>query len=556
MSEDARPTTPETPADPAANLPDDPAFLRQMIVELLGALRDTRRQNEELQHRLDLLLRRLYGPRTERFNPDQPLLIPDAFEPMPPETSGTGDSGPGDPEPGKVPAKTSRPHGRRALPKDLRRVPRVYELTEAERCCPECGQTRVQISAEHSEQLDYEPATLYVVEHVRCTYACPHCEGQVVTAGKPAQPIERGLPGPGLLAHVITEKYADHIPLHRQERRLARQGVELSRSTLCDWMAGAARALEPLYDLMKTLILLCGTIHTDDTSVKVRDSERKIKATGRLWIYFGDYLHRYNVFDFTMSRKRDGPSRFLKGFHGHLQADAFSGYDGIYAGGSVVEVGCNAHARRKFVEAQTTDTARASAALAYYSQLYAIEKQIKEELARLPEETDEPTRAAIRLRVRQERAVSVWESFEKWLEAERPQVLPKSPLASAIGYVRNNAEALKRYLGSGYLSIDNNVAEQHMKTIATGRKNWLFTGSENGGKTMAVLFSVVSSCQRHGHDPFVYLRDVLSRLPDHPKEDLSDFLPDRWSPPKAAEPSATPEAPISNGSPSRPAGNR
>jgi transposase len=518
MSEDARPTTPETLADPTAALPTDPVILQQMIVELLAVLRDTRRQNEDLQHRLDLLLRRLYGPRTERFDPNQPLLIPDAFEALVPEAAEIGNAVPPDPEPGTAPAKPSRPHGRRALPKDLRRVPRLYELTEAERRCPECGETRVQISAERSEQLDYEPATLYVVEHVRCTYACPHCESQVVTAGKPAQPISKGLPGPGLLAHVVTEKYADHIPLHRQERRLARQGVELSRSTLCDWMAGAARTLEPLYDLMKTLILLCGTIHTDDTSVKVRDSERKIKVTGRLWIYFGDHLHPYNVFDFTMSRKRDGPSWFLQGFRGYLQADAFSGYDGIYAGGSVVEVGCNAHARRKFVEAQKTDMARAAAALAYFRQLYAIEKEIKEKLAKLPEEADEPTRAAIRLRVRQEQAVPVWEAFEKWLEAEGPNVLPKSPLSGALGYLRNNLEALKRYTSSGYLSIDNNVAEQHMKTIATGRKNWLFTGSEAGGKTMAVLFSLVSSCQRHGHDPFVYLRDVLTRLPDHPKE--------------------------------------
>ena len=186
--------------------------------------------------------------------------------------------------------------------------------------------------------------------------------------------------------------------------------------------------------------------------------ERKIKATGRLWIYFGDHLHRYNVFDFTMSRKRDGPSRFLEGFRGHLQADAFSGYDGIYAGGNVVEVGCNAHARRKFVESQKTDTARSAVALAYYRQLYAIEKEIKAELAKLPEDADEPTRAAIRMRVRQERAVSVWQDFETWLDAEHPQVLPKSPSGGAIGYMQNNGEALKRYTTSGYLSIDNNVA--------------------------------------------------------------------------------------------------
>jgi transposase len=311
--------------------------------------------------------------------------------------------------------------------------------------------------------------------------------------------------------------------------------VELSRSTLCGWMAGAAKTLEPLHELMKALILVCGTIHTDDTSVKVRDSERKIKATGRLWIYYGDHLHPYNVFDFTMSRKRDGPSRFLAGFRGHLQADAFSGYDGIYAGGDVVEVGCNAHARRKFIEAQMTDAARSAAALAYYRQLYAIEREIKTEIAKMPPEAEEPARAAIRLRVRQERAVPVLDGFKAWLDAQQPDVLPKSPLSAAIGYLQNNWEALRRYTNSGDLSIDNNVAEQHMKTIATGRKNWLFTGSENGGKTMAVLFSVVSSCQRHGHDPFVYLRDVLERLPSLPHDRLAELLPDRWSPPKPAE---------------------
>jgi transposase len=171
-------------------------------------------------------------------------------------------------------------------------------------------------------------------------------------------------------------------------------------------------------------------------------------------------------------------------------------------------------------------------------QLYAIETAIKAEIAKLPPEADEPTRAAIRLRVRQERAVPVLEAFGKWLEAQKPDVLPKSPLGGAIGYVQNQWEALKRYTSSGYLSIDNNVAERQMKIIATGRKNWLFTGSEAGGKTMAVLFSLVSSCQRHGHDPFVYLRDVLERLPNHPQVRLAELLPDRWSPPKPAEPSA------------------
>jgi transposase len=541
MSTDLPLTSAPPLPDATAALPDDSVILQQMIRELLDVLRQTRHENEQLQHRLDLLLRRLYGPRTERFDPNQPLLIPDAFDDPPaiasPEAPPAGDPG----REGTAGTKEKqRGHGRKGLPKDLPRVPVLYKLTEAERRCPECGEPRVQIGAECSEQLDYKPASLFVVEHRRCTYACPHCQGHVTTAEKPAQPIPKGLPGPGPLAHVITEKYADHIPLYRQERRLARQGVEIARSTLCDWMGGAAKVLEPLYDLMKTLILLCGTIHTDDTSVKVRDSERKIKATGRLWIYWGDFRYPFNVFDFTMSRSRDGPSQFLEGYRGFLQADAFGGYDGIYAGGRVIEVGCNAHARRKFVEAQATDLARAAAALAFYRELYAIEKAIKKEIAEtVPEdETDESARAAIRLRIRQERAVPVLERFREWLEEQKRDALPKSPIYGAIGYVQNHWEALIRYASSGYLAIDNNVSEQHMKTIATGRKNWLFTGSAEGGKTMAILFSVVSSCQRHGHDPFVYLRDVLGRLPGLPKERLQELLPGRWSPLKAADTTA------------------
>jgi transposase len=196
------------------------------------------------------------------------------------------------------------------------------------------------------------------------------------------------------------------------------------------------------------------------------------------------------------------------------------------------------HARRKFIEARTTDPTRAAAALAYYRQLYAIEKAINAEIAKLPPDSDEPARAAIRLRARQEWAIPVLEAFKTWLGVQKPDVLPKSPLGGAIGYTQNQWEALKRYTSSGFLSIDNNVSEQHMKIIATGRKNWLFTGSEAGGKTMAVLFTVVSSCQRHGHDPFVYLRDVLERLPDHPQDRLAELLPDRWSPPKPADATA------------------
>jgi transposase len=540
MSSDAPSTTAGHHLDVLATLPDDPIILQQMIRELLQAMRSTRRENEHLTHRLDLLLRRLYGPRTERFDPNQPLLIPELLEgaESPVESTAT-DTAAAEPPPVAPTAKRKQEgHGRRALPKNLRRVPLVHDLTEAERACPSCGQIRAQISTERSEQLDFEPASLYVIEHVRCTYACAHCEGQLVTAGKPAQPIPKGLPGPGLLAQVITDKHADHIPLNREERRFARQGVELKRSTLCDWMGGAAKLLGPLCDLIKSLLLAASTIHTDDTPVKVRDARRKIKATGRLWVYIGDHAQPFNVFDFTMNHKRDGPSHFLRGFAGYLQADAFSGYDGIYAGGQVIEVGCDAHARRKFIEAQKSDPARASIALAFYRELYAIEKEIKAEIAKRQSDVAESERAATRLRFREERAVPVVERFRQWLGSEHATALPKSPLSSAISYLRNHWDALTRYLSSGYLDIDNNEAEQQMKRIATGRKNWPFAGSENGGRIAAVLFSLVSSCQRHGHDPFVYLRDVFKRLPDLPAERWTELLPDRWSPVPVANPTA------------------
>ncbi|XBH03206.1 IS66 family transposase zinc-finger binding domain-containing protein [Singulisphaera sp. Ch08] len=270
-------------------------------------------------------------------------------------------------------------------------------MTEAERRCPQCGETRAQISAERSEQLDYVPATLFVVEHVRCTYACPHCEGQVVTAGKPAQPIPKGLPGPGLLAHVITESMP--IIFHSIARNAAWPGkVELSRSTLCDWMAGAPKsraALRPDEDIGPVVRHDSHRRHVGEAA----DSERKIKALARLWIYFGDHLYPYNVFDFTRSHKRDGPSLFLRVFAVicRLMPSA------------ATTASTRAATSWRWVATPTPAASSSSAedgpneastALAYYRQLYAIEKQIKAELAKLPEDANEPTRAAIRLQVR------------------------------------------------------------------------------------------------------------------------------------------------------------
>jgi transposase len=524
-------------------LPDDPATLKRMVLELLASLHARDRDIEALRHRLDLLLRRLYGPHGERFDPKQLLLFAE------PAAGQEAAAEPTEPAEATKLRRRCRPHGRRRMPEALPREPRHHELPEAERVCRGCGRLRIDIGADRSEQLDYRPASLFVVEHYVHKYVCPCCSRQsgnaqeqqperqtpappcprianpgevVIAAPKPAMPIAKGLPGPGLLAHLIVSKYTDHMPLHRLERAYERQGLFLHRSTLCDWLGASAELLRPLYDRMVSAVLHSRALHTDDTAVKMQELLTHRLSTARLWVYIGDAAHPYNVFDFTTNRKRDGPQRFLTNFGGYLHADAFSGYDGLYlpdprsAAPRIVEVACNAHARRKFYEARGSDALRAHQALAYYRRLYELERAAKD------------FSDAQRLQMRQDLAVPILGQFHEWLEAQRPEVLPKSPMGEAIGYALNNWAALVRYTEAGFLAIDNNVAEREMKRIAVGRKNWLTVGSPRGGRTAAVLFSFASTCQRLGVEPWAYLRDVLTRLPMTPDGQLGDLLPDTW----------------------------
>jgi transposase len=359
----------------------------------------------------------------------------------------------------------------------------------------------------------------------------------VIAAAKPAQPIAKGLPGPGLLAHLIVSKYTDHLPLYRLERIYERQGVFLPRSTLADWLAACAGLLRPVYDRMTRAVLASRALHTDDTTVKLQDPLTHRLSTARLWVYLGDAGHPYNVFDFTVNRRRDGPAQFLKDYHGYLHADAFSGYDGLYlpdpatAAARITEVACNAHARRKFYEARTSDALRAHQALAYYRQLYELERAAAD------------FSESQRFHLRQDLARPILAQFRRWLEEQRPAVLPKSPLGEAFGYALNNWAALTRYTEAGFLAIDNNVAEREMKRIAIGRKNWLTVGSPRGGQTAAVLVSFTSTCQRLGVEPWSYLQDVLTHLPAAPAGPLDEWLPDRWQAARQAR-LTTPPAPM------------
>ena len=535
----AQPSSPPPlPVDPST-FPDDPAVLKQMIAELLRALRSERRDHEETRRRLDALLKRLYGPRPQPVDPHQALLFTaDDEVPTPPSPPSDADEANAD-KPRR--GKTNKPHGRRRPARQLRRQPQRYELTPAERLCPACHQERAEIGVEVSTQLDYKPAEVFVIEHQRVKYACPCCEGQVVTAAKPPQPLERGLPGPGLLAQIIVDKYQDHIPLYRSEGRFQRLGVTLPRSTMCDWMAATAGLLTPLYLLLIQHVLSSKVLHTDDTTVPVRDESRTQHRYGRLWDYIGDAAHPGVVFDYTVTHARDGPAAFLKDFRGYLQADAYGVYDGIYAGsnGTIIEVACWAHVRTKCKDAGATDPERTLALKAWIRKLYDVEDEAKAESARRGLTGAEA--AAVCLRLRQEKSVPLLTSLGQWLRAQKEQVLPKSPMAAAINYVLNQWAALNRYTTDGELHIDNNISERTLKLVGIGRNNWLFLGSDAGGETAAVLFSFTATCKHLGLDTFAYLRDVLSRVPTHPVELLEELLPHRWQAARqaAAAPSPT-----------------
>lgn len=526
---DASSLTAELTAE--STLPDDVVTLQAMVRELLAECARLRGENSELHAKIDAALKHRFGQRSERRKPE--------------------------PTAGQDKPKGKRdPHGRAALPDHLERREVIHDLTEAEKLCPCCGKPRVCIGEQTAEQLDMEPIHFFVLRTIKKTYACQNCKAEQApveqrfqTAG-PAEvgPIARGLCGPGLLAHAITAKFADHTPLHRLAEQLSRSGVDLARSTLGDWLAAAADLLGPLYLLMHQRLLCSRAIHSDDTAVKLRVVGAKKTHKAHLWTYIGDADSPYAVFDFTADYKADGPTEFLKGYKGYLQADALAQYEGLYGADKVKHVCCMSHARRKFVAAADGGAERANEALALIRKLYAIER----ELPPLLPPADDPlaqqqrqAREEQRRRLREQQAEPILAELKKWLDEQRPQALPKTPLGQAITYALNNWKALCRYLEQGYLAIDNNLSERTLRLIALGRNNWGVIGSEAGGETAAVLYTMTATCKHLGIDPFAYLREALPALfalgQKPTNEQLLEWLPDRWllrqtkaAPPKPA----------------------
>ena len=419
-------------------------------------------------------------------------------------------------QPPSTPTVAAKP-ARQPLPEHLPREVKTYTPKEA--ACAECGGRFRLLGEDVSEVLEYVPARFKVIRQVRPKLSCASCE-RIVQAPAPSRPIERGLAGPGLLAHVLVAKYCDHQPLYRQTEMYAREGVELERSTLADWVGGSSRLLEPLVETLRRHVMSAGKLHADDTPVPVLAPGNGKTKTGRLWTYVRDDRPAGNStpaavwFAYSPDRRGEHPREHLRGFQGILQADAYAGFHHLYDGGEIQEAACWAHVRRKFYELQVAHASPLAAeALQRIGELYAIEGEIR---GRPPDE---------RLQVRTSRAAPLLDSLHQWLQATLAKVSKKSEIAVAIRYALGRWRALLRYAEDGHIEIDNNAAERALRAVALGRKNYLFAGSDSGGERAAAIYSLIGTAKLNGLDPEAYLRQVLDRIADHPINRIEELLP-------------------------------
>jgi transposase len=405
----------------------------------------------------------------------------------------------------------------RTLPPELPRV--LIEHAPSNCRCPDCGQRLSRLGEDSSEQLDYVPGYFQVIRHVRPKLACGAC-ARIVQAPAPMRPIERGLPTAGLLAQVIGAKYADHCPLYRQEGIYRRAGVELPRSTLASWVAESAALLDPLVSALERYVMAAEKLHADDTPVPVLCPGKGRTQTGRLWAYVRDDRPSAGpdppavVYRYSPDRKAERPQAHLKSFSGILQADAYSGFNALYAGGRVQEAACWAHARRKYYDVYAQDRSPTAAeALIRIGELYVIEREIR----------GQPP--LVRAAVRAAQSAPLLAALHAWLTTTYASLAAKSPLAGAIQYTLTRWTALTRYVEDGRIEIDNNAAERAIRALVLGRRNYLFAGSDAGGETAARLYSLVGTCRLHGIDPHHYLRHVLERIAEHPINRIEELLP-------------------------------
>lgn len=508
-------------------LPDDPAQLKRIIVELLTQMRKAEAGQEQARQMLREWIEARRHRSSEKLSGDQLALFAAAWQAQQPEQTQAEDGGsspdddlppPPPPASGSADQPPPRRSGRPALPRHLKRERKVHDVAGKDQPCPDCGQALEPMGQDSSEHYEYVPAQLKVIEDVCLKYKC---ECTIHTATKPAQPLPKSNADASLLAWIVTAKFLYHLPLNRQQQMWDAQGVELSRKTTSGWLANLALLTGPLYEVLKIHVFSSKVLGTDDTSVKVLDRELDFARTGRLWPHCGDAEHPGVIFNYTKTRGAAGALAFLAGFRGYLQADAYSVYDQLFKlpARGVIEVGCWAHARRYLLKAVDSAKDFAGPALWLVNRLYQVEERARDATAEL------------RRALRQQFARPLLDKIQGHLDRFRFEVLPKSPAADAIRYLTNQWEALNRYCEDGDLSIDNNATERSLRRVAVGRRNWMFFGSDVGGQTAAVLLSFVASCRLVGVDVYTWFRDVLTRIAQgHPVNRLAELLPHCWKP--------------------------
>jgi transposase len=493
----------------APELPKDLPSAHRLIDRLQGEL-------QQAQWQIAQLKRQLFGPSAEKaplpenLSKEQILLSLFAKTAEPPATQEVA-----------LPESTQpedKSHRRPRQP-TLAPLETVTERIEpAETICPHCGKTKCEIGCEKSERFEYVPAKIIRHEILRPKLACPCGQGAVVIAPLPPSPIEKGMPGPGLLAHVILSKYLDHLPLYRQQQQFERSGVYFPRQTLSEWVEKAALCLQPLVNAMKAQLIQGDYLQVDETPVRVMDPELKGRcATGYLWVAgrpAGDVL-----FEFHPGRGKGYAEALLGDFRGFLQRDGYGVYGAIAAERrEIVPVACLAHIRRKFVDALIDDPKQAEWFVGEIRKIYLIEAHAREE-SMTPAQ-----RFGLRLRL----ARPIWVGLKKRLEEVAPGLLPQSPMGKAVRYALHEWEPLQNHLCDGRLEVDNNLTENSLRPACLGKKNWLFLGHPEAGWRSAVIYSIIVSCRRHKIDPWVYLKDVFTRLPGATSQQLGEFLPARW----------------------------
>ena len=512
--------------DARTALPDlatlDTEALRALVLAQQAELLSRGAEIENLKLLVLKLKRMQFGRKSEKLDQqiEQLELRLEDLEANPPIPSG----------PSAAPASSTAPNkpARRPLPDALPRITRVH--APKHEVCPDCGGKLRPLGEDVSEILEYVPGHFEAIRVVRPKLSCTCCE-RIIQEPAPSRPIDRGLAGPGLLAHVLVAKYSDHLPLYRQSEIYGREGIELDRSTLADWVGGASRMLAPLVEQLRRYVLSTAKLHGDDTPVPVLAPGNGKTKTGRLWTYVrddrpaGDTAAPAVWFAYSPDRKGEHPRAHLSSFRGTLQADGYAGFNQLYEEGHIQEAACWAHVRRKFYDLhQAHASPLAAEALARIAQLYVIETEIR---GRSPGE---------RLEVRKARARPLLESMHEWLQASLAKLSKKSEVATAIRYALGRWTALMRYCDDGGLEIDNNAAERSLRAVALGRKNYLFAGSDAGGERAAAIYSLIGSAKLNDLDPEAYLRGVLERLADHPITRIAELLPWNLTRPSADQP--------------------